>query len=243
MSTQATVSCTTGSRRSCTWSALAPTQSGTWTVRAAITDRAGRTTPVTGARTITTTAKLAERCGKPTIRRVSTRLPGSKGLVRIVSVKTRRCCPVNRTAGTRCRREVTRIVRTVKPTSPPTDQEEAMTHATTTPVSPVQAYLEGLLADIEPDTSGAVADYIPTLANANPDLLGIGLATVDGAVYLAGDHDTRFSIQSMSKPFTYALAIQERGLRWSISTSAWSPPAMRSTRSASSRRRAARATR
>lgn len=86
-----------------------------------------------------------------------------------------------------------------------------MNPATTTPVSPVQAYLEELLAQVEPDTSGAVADYIPTLANANPDLLGIGLATVDGAVYLAGDHDTRFSIQSMSKPFTYALAIQERG--------------------------------
>ncbi len=120
VSAQATVSCTTASRRSCTWSAPTPTQSGTWTVRAAITDRAGRTTPVTGAQSITTTAKLAERCGKPTIRRVSTRLPGSKGLVRIVSVKTRRCCPVNRTAGTRCRREVTRVVRTVKPTSPPT---------------------------------------------------------------------------------------------------------------------------
>lgn len=87
-----------------------------------------------------------------------------------------------------------------------------MTQTTDTPVSPVQAYLENLLAELEHDTSGAVADYIPELANADPDRLGLGLATVDGAVYLAGDHDVTFSIQSMSKPFTYALALAERGL-------------------------------
>lgn len=86
-----------------------------------------------------------------------------------------------------------------------------MIQATDTPVSPVQSYLEGLLAEIEHDTSGAVADYIPELANADPDKLGLGLATVDGAVYAAGDHDVTFSIQSMSKPFTYALALSERG--------------------------------
>jgi glutaminase len=87
-----------------------------------------------------------------------------------------------------------------------------MTQTTDVPVSPVQSYLEGLLAELEHDTSGAVADYIPELANANPDRLGLGLATVDGAVYAAGDHDITFSIQSMSKPFTYALALAERGL-------------------------------
>ncbi|MBO9534027.1 MAG: glutaminase A [Solirubrobacteraceae bacterium] len=82
---------------------------------------------------------------------------------------------------------------------------------TESPVSPVQAYLEGLLGDLQHMTEGEVADYIPSLAEANPDRLGIGLATVDGALYAAGDHDVTFSIQSMSKPFTYALALADRG--------------------------------
>jgi glutaminase len=87
-----------------------------------------------------------------------------------------------------------------------------MTSATDHPVSPVQTYLEGLLSELEHDTSGEVADYIPELANANPERLGLALATVDGAVYAAGDHDITFSIQSMSKPFTYALALAQRGV-------------------------------
>ncbi|MBJ7471850.1 MAG: glutaminase, partial [Solirubrobacteraceae bacterium] len=87
-----------------------------------------------------------------------------------------------------------------------------MTQATGLPASPVQTYLDTLLRELEPDVSGAVADYIPELANADPDKLGLGLATVDGAVYAAGDHDVTFSIQSMSKPFTYALALTDRGV-------------------------------
>ena len=37
------------------------------------------------------------------------------------------------------------------------------------------------------DSSGEVATYIPELASADPDLFGICLVTVDGAVYEAGD--------------------------------------------------------
>lgn len=84
-----------------------------------------------------------------------------------------------------------------------------MPHATS---SPIQAYLHGLLADLAPDASGAVADYIPALAAADPDRFGIALCTADGAVYTAGDHAARFTIQSMSKPFTYALALEDLGL-------------------------------
>ena len=78
--------------------------------------------------------------------------------------------------------------------------------------SPVQSFLDMLLADVAADRSGAVADYIPELAAADPDRLGISLATIDGAVYTAGDGEDRFTIQSMSKPFTYALALGDRGL-------------------------------
>ncbi|KUI35563.1 glutaminase [Mycobacterium sp. GA-2829] len=77
--------------------------------------------------------------------------------------------------------------------------------------SPIPDYLTEVLDDIAPDTSGALADYIPELAAADPDRLGAAFAMVDGAVYSAGDADTEFTIQSISKPFTYALALADRG--------------------------------
>ncbi|MFI4893231.1 MAG: glutaminase, partial [Phycisphaerales bacterium JB058] len=58
---------------------------------------------------------------------------------------------------------------------------------------------------------GRIADYIPELTKANPDWFGIGLVTVDGRFYGVGDHDQPFTIQSLSKPFVYALALQDRG--------------------------------
>ncbi|MFF2551348.1 glutaminase A [Nocardia sp. NPDC058058] len=62
------------------------------------------------------------------------------------------------------------------------------------------------------DMSGELADYIPELAAVQPDSFGICLATADGQVYGSGDLDTCFTIQSISKPFTYALALADRGI-------------------------------
>ncbi len=78
--------------------------------------------------------------------------------------------------------------------------------------SPIPDYLAEVLDACAPDTSGAVADYIPELATVDPDQLGISLSTVDGAVYGTGDTDVTFTIQSISKPFVYALALADRGL-------------------------------
>jgi glutaminase len=78
--------------------------------------------------------------------------------------------------------------------------------------SPVEAYLDGLLARHAVNDSGQVATYIPELAGADPSLFGICLATVDGARYEAGDSGARFTIQSMSKPLTYGLAIELAGV-------------------------------
>lgn len=78
--------------------------------------------------------------------------------------------------------------------------------------SPIPDYLLEVLDSCGAD-GGAVADYIPELAAADPDRFGICVATVDGAVYAAGDADVEFTIQSMSKPFTYALALADRGVR------------------------------
>jgi len=52
-----------------------------------------------------------------------------------------------------------------------------------------------------------VADYIPELAKANPEDFGIVLATADGRVYAVGDWEKTFTIQSISKPFMYGLAL------------------------------------
>ncbi|OBB61549.1 glutaminase [Mycobacterium sp. 852013-51886_SCH5428379] len=77
--------------------------------------------------------------------------------------------------------------------------------------SPIPDYLTEVLEDFASDTSGAPAAYIPELATADPDRLGAAFAMVDGAVYGAGDVDVEFTIQSISKPFTYALALADRG--------------------------------
>jgi glutaminase len=58
---------------------------------------------------------------------------------------------------------------------------------------------------------GANADYIPVLASVPGDLFGVAIATRDGRVFAAGDSDYRFSIQSVSKPFTAALVMAQQG--------------------------------
>jgi glutaminase len=77
--------------------------------------------------------------------------------------------------------------------------------------SPIPDYLTEVLDDFASDTSGAPAGYIPELATADPERLGAVFAMVDGAVYGAGDADVEFTIQSISKPFTYAMALADRG--------------------------------
>src|SRR4029077_4586651 len=66
-------------------------------------------------------------------------------------------------------------------------------------------------AEYLPESSGAVADYIPELGKADPAHFGISLATLDGHVYEDGDTKVPFTIQSMSKPFVFALALDTLG--------------------------------
>lgn len=58
---------------------------------------------------------------------------------------------------------------------------------------------------------GRLADYIPELAKADPDTFAISLVTVDGEAFEVGDHESTFTIQSLSKPFTHALALADHG--------------------------------
>ncbi|MGI9821886.1 glutaminase A [Agromyces sp. Marseille-Q5079] len=78
--------------------------------------------------------------------------------------------------------------------------------------SALAAVLGSVLEHARPKTSGAVATYIPELANEDPEQLGIALASVRGTVHQAGDSDAEFTIQSVSKPFVFALALEQSGL-------------------------------
>ncbi|HAS6346016.1 TPA: glutaminase A [Vibrio vulnificus] len=55
---------------------------------------------------------------------------------------------------------------------------------------------------------GKNAGYIPALAQADPEKLGIALCTRDGVLHKVGDSQSPFSIQSASKPFSFALALE-----------------------------------
>lgn len=79
--------------------------------------------------------------------------------------------------------------------------------------TPVPDYLNHVLSACHDNKKGALADYIPELAAVDPDKLGLALSTVDGTIYSAGDDDVEFTMQSLSKPFAYALAIKELGLK------------------------------
>ncbi|ARF70931.1 glutaminase A [Kitasatospora albolonga] len=65
---------------------------------------------------------------------------------------------------------------------------------------------------------GRTADYIPQLGLADPDAFGLALVSMDGHRYSAGEAEVPFTIQSVSKPFIYALALSVLGLdevsRW-----------------------------
>ena len=77
--------------------------------------------------------------------------------------------------------------------------------------SPVQSYLATLLGDLRDTDTGDVASYIPELARADPDWFSICVCTLDGHVYEVGDSSVEFTIQSISKPFVYGVALEDHG--------------------------------
>ncbi|CAK6700223.1 glutaminase A [Synechococcus sp. CBW1002] len=82
-----------------------------------------------------------------------------------------------------------------------------MPHSDAT-ASAIQQILEEVHARFLNLRDGAPADYIPELAKADPDDFGIVIATTDGRVYEVGQTRKLFTIQSISKPFAYGLALK-----------------------------------
>ena len=83
------------------------------------------------------------------------------------------------------------------------------------PVAPRRELLEASVREayekFRSDTSGKNADYIPYLAQVDSKLFGIAVVTTDNQVFTLGDVRYSFSIQSISKVFTLALAMEELG--------------------------------
>ncbi len=94
-----------------------------------------------------------------------------------------------------------------------TRQEQSITNRPAeSAFSPIHSALAQIYRQYRDNLSGQVASYIPELAKANPALFGIALATPDGEIYQVGDAGHLFTIQSISKPFVYALALEDHGI-------------------------------
>ncbi len=74
--------------------------------------------------------------------------------------------------------------------------------------------IETIFNAVEPDCGGHNADYIPILRDADPEKWGVAVCTVDGQRLELGDVGIYHSIQSVSKPLTYAFALEENDVEF-----------------------------
>ena len=91
----------------------------------------------------------------------------------------------------------------------------ASAQAPRSPVAPRRELVESVVREaydkFKGETSGKNADYIPYLAQVDSKLFGVAIVTADNQVFTLGDVNYSFSIQSISKVFTLALAMEELG--------------------------------
>jgi glutaminase len=75
-----------------------------------------------------------------------------------------------------------------------------------------QGILQEIYNEIKqiPD-EGQVAKYIPELSRVDPSKFGVHLCTIDGHHFGTGDHEEKFSIQSIAKVLALTLAFQQKG--------------------------------
>lgn len=75
-----------------------------------------------------------------------------------------------------------------------------------------QKIIDRIYAEVKPFAgNGKVADYIPALAQVDPERYGVAVQDIKGNIYSVGDADVPFSIQSISKVFTLAMVFSRMG--------------------------------
>lgn len=77
-------------------------------------------------------------------------------------------------------------------------------------MDPIRELLTSVLDEVRGEDAGETAQYIPELASADPDRLGMAVVDPRGRMIALGDDDA-FTIQSISKPFVFALALDALG--------------------------------
>ncbi len=91
------------------------------------------------------------------------------------------------------------------------DHLDALLNKMKSAASPFRETLRELHAKYQSLDEGAVADYIPELASADPRSFGISVVTVGGQTFDVGDAQQEFTMQSVSKPFVFGLALEDNG--------------------------------
>jgi glutaminase len=92
-----------------------------------------------------------------------------------------------------------------------TDERTYVSTGTLPTLDEVRALIASAYGRFREESDGDVADYIPALAEVDPSLFGICVASTRGDLLAVGDADHPFSIQSVSKPFVFALVCDALG--------------------------------
>lgn len=71
--------------------------------------------------------------------------------------------------------------------------------------------IEEIYSKCKSNISGKIADYIPQLSRYSPNFWGVSICTIDGQRFSIGDVDEPLTLQSCSKPLTYAIALEKLG--------------------------------
>lgn len=91
------------------------------------------------------------------------------------------------------------------------DRHRAISLHSSRPSIRVLATLNELHSELSSVIDGDVASYIPELAHVDPKLFGISVVTNEGDVFSVGDTECEFTLQSLSNPFMYGVALDQRG--------------------------------
>ena len=75
----------------------------------------------------------------------------------------------------------------------------------------IETCIKNIYAKYKNDLSGEVSKSFPALSFTDPDAFSISVVTVEGELFHVGDTDIQFTIQSISKPFTYGHALEQHG--------------------------------